>query len=239
MFKLSQAFHYFGDSFLRSRDVIATARQKLNRTLTELARTCLGCLEQARSLEEDIQASPQPCCQRPLFTPPTASQATSVSVKCPYIIALSSSEQHEAGKSSSHGEFLASSEFCTRKWWHRETVPEPSPQTNPRFCPAGSGTVKTLSWGWWTSSSVSKQTLQIAPPWPFWDWQCCLSWRDRCDEGPVWPRAPGEYSRSQNMDLTHETAAPGTGFLLPGSKGSANETSFVSLRKWLPPRSGY
>lgn len=55
---------------------------------------------------------------------------------------------------------------------------------------------------------VQADPLQIAPPWPFRDWQCCLSRRDRCEEGPMWPRAPGEYSRSQNMDLTHESAAP-------------------------------
>ena len=83
---------------------------------------------------------------------------------------------------------------------------------------------------------VQADPLQKAPPWPFRDWQRGLSRRDRREEGPMWPRAPGEYSRSQNMDLTHESAAPGTGFLLPGSKGSANEaSSFLLLRKWFLP----
>ena len=76
----------------------------------------------------------------------------------PLTIALSSSEQHEAGKSGSHGEHLASSEFCTRMRWRRETAPEPGLQSNPRFLPAGSGAMKTLTQGWWTSSSASKQT---------------------------------------------------------------------------------
>ena len=49
----------------------------------------------------------------------------------PLTIALSFSEQHEAGKSSSHGEHVASSEFCTRLRWRRETAPEPGLQSNP------------------------------------------------------------------------------------------------------------
>ena len=178
------------------------------------------CVEPRR---RDPTEAHSPVAGRPLRAPPTASQATSAhKVPLPHCLFLSSSEQHEAGKSSPDIEFLASLELCTRMQWHRERVLVPGLPSNPLLFPPGSGGMKALTWGRRIPSSVSKQTpCKQLPLGHSRNWQHGLSRKDRPEKGLMWPQVLGKYSRREDVGLSHESAASGPGFLLPGSKGSA------------------